>query len=37
MIEARAGVENILNERYDDVPGLRAPGRRFTVEMGCSR
>lgn len=37
MIDARVGMLNILNDRYDEVPGLRAPGRRFTVEMGCSR
>ncbi len=36
-IEVRTGVSNILNERYDDIPGLRAPGRRFMMEMGYSR
>jgi iron complex outermembrane receptor protein len=35
-LEAAVGVTNILNTRYEEVPGAAAPGRWLRVSIGCS-
>jgi iron complex outermembrane receptor protein len=34
---ARAGIQNIGNERYEEIPGLRAPGRQYRLELEYTR
>jgi iron complex outermembrane receptor protein len=37
VIFARASARNIGNERYEEIPGLRAPGRRYRLELEYTR
>jgi vitamin B12 transporter len=33
VVTARISMENAANQRYEELPGLPVPGRRFTVEL----
>ncbi|MCX5792660.1 MAG: TonB-dependent receptor [Elusimicrobia bacterium] len=35
-MEMAAGVTNILNTRYEEIPGAAAPGRWFNISLGYS-
>lgn len=35
-MEASAGVANIFNTRYEEIPGAAAPGRWLRFSLSCS-